>query len=176
MFFQGSLRERKFRPPAARRAPPLFSFVVHNDFFVSVVFRLVLIVSLWQGPIVWGHCHQHSAVGLASHLAKFHSDVSDPWTLGWHWHCTFPNDAFPVSSDPSGTNHHSPSSPRDLSRTVSLSTGAVFSVIDYLSFDWSPAHVAVRDSGNLRQEFLSGPLRRIDRAHASQYALCRIIC
>jgi len=154
----------------------LFSLARYNDFFTSVVFRLMLIASLWQGPIIWGHCHQHSIVGLANHIAKFHSQTPDPWDLGWHWHCSLPGDAFPVSSDPNQTNHHSQSSPRDLIRMVSLNVSVAFSVVGYLSFDRSPSRVAVRNCGNLRQETLFGPLWVINSAHVSQYVLCRIVC
>ena len=63
----------------------------------NVLGRLCLIVSLWQGPIPWLHCHDEdlteisspvSANNLRLHLAAFHGNSPDK--LGWHCHWILP--------------------------------------------------------------------------------------
>ena len=63
----------------------------------NVLGRLCLIVSLWQGPIPWLHCHDEdvtemsspvSASNLRLHLASFHGNSQDK--LGWHCHWILP--------------------------------------------------------------------------------------
>ena len=72
---------------------------LHVAFLVAA--RLCLIVSLWQAPIPWLHCHGTnlgqltsiaSALELSSHLDTFHhyvkADLDDD--LGWHFHWILP--------------------------------------------------------------------------------------
>ena len=63
----------------------------------NILGRLCLIVSLWQGPIPWLHCHDEdltemtspvSASNLRLHLASFHGNSPDK--LGWHCHWILP--------------------------------------------------------------------------------------
>ena len=56
----------------------------------TVVFRLLLAVSLWNGPVLWGHQHVHGATADAEHIARYHANDPDASHLGWHWHCTLP--------------------------------------------------------------------------------------
>lgn len=58
----------------------------------SVVFRLLLVASLWEGPQVTVHTHGSLTEDLATHLATFHAHDADPAHLGWHWHLTLPED------------------------------------------------------------------------------------
>ena len=53
--------------------------------------RLLLVASLWQGPICWGHEHTCEGMDLAAHLARFHRAETDAMTRGWHWHLSMPN-------------------------------------------------------------------------------------
>lgn len=52
----------------------------------AVVFRLLLVVSLWQGQVVWGHQHQADSSSMAEHIARYHAGDPNAWNLGWHWH------------------------------------------------------------------------------------------
>ena len=63
--------------------------------------RLCLIVSLWQAPIPWVHCHDANvcvsqslseATNLSNHLANFHSSgiATVESEIGWHWHWILP--------------------------------------------------------------------------------------
>lgn len=60
--------------------------------------RCLLILSVWQGPLPYWHCHDGNANGEAScewfvrHLQCFHPDVADCATcaLGWHVHFGYP--------------------------------------------------------------------------------------
>jgi|GEM_PF-3505415 hypothetical protein len=63
--------------------------------------RLCLIVSLWQAPIPWWHCHGTnlaqltsiaSALELSAHLSAFHPaiDSNSDQDLGWHFHWILP--------------------------------------------------------------------------------------
>jgi hypothetical protein len=67
-----------------------------------IVARLSLIVSLWQAPVPWFHCHGTnlgqlssvlSAFELSTHLAVFHPTFeSNPGReLGWHLHWVLPS-------------------------------------------------------------------------------------
>lgn len=63
----------------------------------SVVGRLCLVVSLWQGPLPWLHCHGTKLTEISSavtasnlrlHLASFHRNEEEE--LGWHFHWVLP--------------------------------------------------------------------------------------
>lgn len=76
--------------------------------------RLLLLVLLWQGPLLWIDYHGASAtemnsnalsfdVSLAAHLRRFHTGGSDAGQhpIGWHFHVTMPeDDGDPRSNDP----------------------------------------------------------------------------
>lgn len=57
----------------------------------AVVFRLLLVVALWEGPVLWGHTHNADRSALAGHIARFHACDVDPASLGWHWHFSLPD-------------------------------------------------------------------------------------
>jgi len=135
-----------------------------------------MIVSLWQGPIVWGHRHEQGDVGLANHIHKFHDESHQSSCLGWHWHCSLLSDVFPASSDETDTNQNPQPKPRDLVRIISFDGGSLFSVVGYLSFERSPATVAVKTGATAPHRALFGFLSTFDPAHASQYVLCRMTC
>lgn len=65
----------------------------------AVVFRLGLVVSLWQGPGVWGHSHHATVSTLSDHFASYHAHDSNPLAMGWHWHLSLPS---PYPEDHSG--------------------------------------------------------------------------
>jgi hypothetical protein len=75
--------------------------------FAAVGFRLLLLVSLWQGPIIWGHDHAVTDLHLAEHVARFHVSESDSWKLGWHWHFSIPESRQPTSPEDTG-RHQEP--------------------------------------------------------------------
>lgn len=63
--------------------------------------RLCMIISLWQAPIPWFHCHGTnvsqltsiaSALELSSHLAVYHFSIGsdEDHDLGWHFHWVLP--------------------------------------------------------------------------------------
>jgi hypothetical protein len=56
----------------------------------STVFRWLLVVSLWEGPVLWGHVHAVGEAGLGAHLQRCHLHDADPFGLGWHWHLSWP--------------------------------------------------------------------------------------
>jgi len=58
-----------------------------------VALRLLLVVSLWEGPVVWGHSHtsvMSPSESLVAHIAAHHACESDATHLGWHWHFSIP--------------------------------------------------------------------------------------
>lgn len=63
----------------------------------AVVFRLLLAVSLWRGPLLWAHDHTTADADLTTHLSVFHPDEPNPWHLGWHWHFSLPDNRGPLS-------------------------------------------------------------------------------
>lgn len=95
----------------------------------SAVFRLLLVVSLWDGPVLWGHVHAVGAGDLMTHLQQFHLHDPEPFGLGWHWHLSLPEDGKPGSPGDSGKNRAHP--PRLLTKplqcgvdSLSASSGA----------------------------------------------------
>ena len=65
----------------------------------AVVFRLLLVVSLWRGPVLWAHEHDANCENLTTHLVVFHPDAPETWDLGWHWHLSLPDGRGPLSPD-----------------------------------------------------------------------------
>jgi hypothetical protein len=53
-----------------------------------LLFRLVLAISLWQGPILWGHAH--TADISENHLTRFHIQPTLGGMMQWHWHLSPP--------------------------------------------------------------------------------------
>jgi hypothetical protein len=68
----------------------------------QIIVRLCFVLSLWQGPFPWLHCHQSELVELTSpeslselchHLATFHdgAGLGRDHEFGWHFHWILPN-------------------------------------------------------------------------------------
>lgn len=61
----------------------------------SVVLRFVLLISVWQGPIPWFHCHGSLAAEgeiqpwLAKHLRSHHPTIPQAAKIDFGWHCHF---------------------------------------------------------------------------------------
>lgn len=64
----------------------------------EIALRLLLAVSLWHAPIVWGHCHETDDSELADHVARFHAHDSASINMEWHWHVSLPDRQNPNSS------------------------------------------------------------------------------
>lgn len=57
----------------------------------SISFRLLLVVSLWEGPVLWGHTHTNATPGLAFHIGRLHSGDPAAMNMDWHWHLSVPD-------------------------------------------------------------------------------------
>ena len=68
---------------------------------VLTISRLCLILSLWQAPVPWLHCHGSDMASVASatsthersyHLIRFHQsdDLETDASFGWHYHWVLP--------------------------------------------------------------------------------------
>src|SRR5690606_3831927 len=68
------------------RLPVLFGRAQQWSGSKAVAFRLLLVVSLWRGPVLWAHEHSAACEDLSRHLSVFHADNPEAWNLGWHWH------------------------------------------------------------------------------------------
>ena len=79
----------------------MFSSRQQQFSWIAVTLRLLLVLSLWQGPSFWGHVHHSESVGLGVHLAQFHSGEADSLQLGWHWHLSLPENGPSQSSEDS---------------------------------------------------------------------------
>ena len=63
---------------------------------IAIAVRMCLVLSLWQAPIPWFHCHDASGEGASTkcevdlrvHLAVWHSEPDHD--LGWHLHWILP--------------------------------------------------------------------------------------
>lgn len=75
----------------------MFALVPSLSPIAAVAFRLVLAVSLWPGPIPWGHQHLTTQVDLHDHLVRCHTQDADGWQTGWHWHYSLPGSHAPLS-------------------------------------------------------------------------------
>jgi len=137
----------------------------------AVWFRLLLALSLWQGPVLWGHQHR-GVTGLAEHIARFHTNNSSAGSMGWHWHLMMPNGQHPLS--PSSADQHT-SAPRDLSRTTNVSLELADSS-QPLEPDSRPAGPTDLQIGLALTSGLSGFLATYHLLHPSQQLLCRMTC
>lgn len=87
----------------------------------AVALRFLLALSLWQGPILWGHEHHVGSAGITAHLATFHSGDANAMQLGWHWHLSLPN--WDPSQSPEGSDPSPQSTPK-----IAVSSGGKASV------------------------------------------------
>ena len=147
-----------------------------NELLSSVVFRLMLMASLWQGPILWGHSHQQVREGLADHIAKFHCEGASSWQLGWHWHCSLPWEIFQTSSDQDDNHQRQLPNPLDRARVGSSQWESDVSGDRFLIPDWTSSSWSTLDLGNAPNENRRGCRLIADREPASFYVLCRIVC
>jgi len=142
----------------------------------AVVFRLLLIASLWQGPIAWGHAHSPNVAGLADHIAKFHSGQLDTSCCDWHWHYSLIGDALPSSPDRENSQNNPQSEPRTLARVISLESSNPLQVLSYLSFEFAPTQCAAKADMKLHQQSSLKLLQSHCPEHTAQYVFCRILC
>lgn len=75
----------------------MFDVVPSLNQIAAVAFRLVLAVSLWPGPIPWGHEHFTTQADLHDHLVRCHAQDPEGWQTGWHWHFSLPGSHAPLS-------------------------------------------------------------------------------
>lgn len=68
--------------------------LLHTTSLLSrIALRLLLVLSLWDGPVVWGHSHATAmsrTESLAAHIAVHHACEGNAAHLGWHWHFSIP--------------------------------------------------------------------------------------
>jgi hypothetical protein len=106
----------------------------------SLWLRFVLVLTMWQGPIPWVHCHGTVADSSVSadmlswfsvHLRSHHACVQceRPVDLGWHTHFDMPQTPADESDRNSRTSHDClPAShlqTLDLQMSVSASSAAI---------------------------------------------------
>lgn len=69
--------------------------LLHTTSLLSrIALRLLLVLSLWDGPVVWGHSHATAmsrTESLAAHIAAHHACEGNAAHLGWHWHFSIPD-------------------------------------------------------------------------------------
>ncbi|MBI1346086.1 hypothetical protein GC163_07335 [bacterium] len=135
------------------------------------MFRLLLAVSLWDGPVLWGHQHNHDATADAEHIARYHAGDPEAALLGWHWHCSLPESDPSESESPS----HQPLSKVAVIATLTASCGSTTTVdFDHIvvfigGAQWLSEVAA--DPGHTADFFTSQML-----THSPQQLLCRMVC
>ena len=141
---------------------------------VSIALRLLLILSLWDGPILWGHQHSAGCSHLPEHLAKYHANDARAMELGWHWHLTRWCGVGLADSE----NHEQPPLP-----FPKQSAEQTLAVIGWSSLENLPTTAATLiDGALLRDRSSTGnvvSLNFVDTyclAHSRQHVLCRLTC
>lgn len=153
---------------------PLSTSLPQQNSIVAVCFRLLLAVSLWQGPVLWGHQHEPNSAGLAAHLSRFHADDSHALTLGWHWHLSLPVQRVPGSSDDAEQSQQ----PLPL---IVVSSASLCANISYSSSEPTAfaalTPTALIDSGlEASRTGTCGFLATYCPAHSPQQLFCRLSC
>lgn len=147
---------------------PVLQTFLTSSCLTTAVFRLLLVASLWQGPILWGHQHHLASAGLSFHTAQCHSNDEDSRELGWHWHLSWP-----VCDESCPTDD--PLQPRlPLSeRAVPVEVGSLFA-----AFDWAgPVECPVVTEPHRGPVSICGAfLSSFCPAHTPQELLCRLTC
>lgn len=134
--------------------------------------RLLLWMTLWPGPLPWGHSHAGIQDQLAEHLARFHPHDDHAAELGWHWHLSFPDWEHPGQDD----RPQLPEGPVALLLEVRLVTSSPMSdpLLDCAAAVWGRSHehqVALPTASQLA----CGPC--VWRSGCSlQQFLCRLSC
>lgn len=159
------------------KVPPVSPRTLLNRSWSAVVFRLLLIFSLWQGPFPLLHRHDIGEPGLTSHLSRYHAGQSADIDLGWHWHLYFPETGDP--NRPADSQEPSPLRlPRVLTSDVSFSTLTALSSHalggQELSGALTSSKVTHRCEVTLSRRH--NYLTTFDSAHVPQEILCRMSC
>lgn len=141
----------------------------------AVVFRLMLAISLWEGPILWGHQHSSNSTGMATHIARCHACDESPQSLGWHWHVSLPVQGDPSSSK--GDDVPQTNLPRTVAPSVTDVAGTLQAGLSVAPFSvpitgrfLSLGYEALPPSGR------GGFLASYSPAHSRQQLLCRLSC
>lgn len=71
---------------------------------LTVVFRLVLLMSLWHAPIPCRHLHHGVTASVAQHVSEFHHGDTAACEMGWHWHLMMPDGSQQASNTAGGSN------------------------------------------------------------------------
>ena len=135
----------------------------------NVLGRLCLILSLWQGPIPWLHCHDEDVTELSSpvsasnlrlHLASFHGNSQDK--LGWHCHWILPcwNHCSDENCQQDQSSRESVSLDTIASQTTAASLLEGFGMAAFVCHRFIH-HIEVND-GHVKRPFAMGrpPMRR----------------
>lgn len=148
------------------------SFLTTDCGRIALAIRLMLALSLWQGPLVWGHDHSTSAPS-AEHVARFHGGDLASAQSEWHWHFSFPEGA-----DPSSSPTDEPPPPSSWPRTLSAnSSGLDVQVLTQLSLSVASCNALVLpvSAGSVSSLSLDRP-RAMASPVSLQDLLCRMSC
>ena len=195
--------EYSFPPDFLPRVHPLSAFLQQSGIVAAIGFRLLLILSLWQGPIVWGHYHDGHHVqnghgqnghgqnghgqnghgqdrrglkrsGLAEHLARYHQGETKTECGHWHWHVTLAHRG-PVGEHDSLPPGH-PVIPQDLVSPVLVAPTAPMNAGAAIEISCLTP-VEPRSIGlNWDLSQASGFLATYFPTHSPQDVLCRRLC
>lgn len=154
---------------------PLNPSLHKHGILTSACLRLLLVISLWQGPIIWGHKHHGSGEELANHIVRFHGQELTPREMGWHWHCSMPADLFSKST--SDTNRDSLPLSRDMLRPMLPSNGVdacYSSSLVYLNS--LQLGILAPSLFTMRPSDIARDIPKLDPARSPQSILCRMHC
>ncbi len=136
----------------------------------GVVFRLLLLASLWEGPVLWGHTHNSATPGLSAHLARLHQGQLAAMNIGWHWHLSLPESGQGEQSDGKF--------PKDYQPTVVLTSAGLMSCVSSplsVPAAWADSYGA--NCGALQPQFMSRvACSTIIFNSSPQQTLCRMSC
>jgi hypothetical protein len=112
---------------------------------LSILGRLVLIVSLWHAPLPVLHAHDadihdaSSSAEFVDHLAEYHPEVAlnSHFDFGWHWHLVPPPVTHPGGESQDGTCPFCPQDgpttlPQAQTSVVSLQTACTWIVSEWM--------------------------------------------
>lgn len=150
------------------------TFLLNPHRSLSIALRVLLIVSLWEGPVLWGHHHSPGFIGLSEHLEQFHPglETRSPPQSEWHWHLSWPESPEPCEE---GRKESTPRS-RNLTAATSIVTAHSWSVqlsicVGDVSFI---GHPEPRRIFSLQED--RAFLATYCPAHSMQQLLCRMSC
>lgn len=140
----------------------------------AIALRVLLILSLWEGPVLWVHQHSLEVVGLSKHLEQFHSDAQTEIAdnAEWHWHLSWPASSEPCEGQSGESTPRSRNVTQTVSSATSLSWVMQLSVsLDSFS-DFEPSSNRLLHSARKDRAFLA----TYCPAHSMQQVLCRMSC